>query len=223
MIINRISDMGANSMEDLKKELINLQNENAKLKGESFGLKWELAKTSSKNKAIGLPIEIQSRLYALLCRKQQADGGMCIRNFARDCFPGIHGGCPMKKKCALVSEHDWLDYFKKFDDCKRQSEDVYWKDVESLFDVCDVAVKTFGNKQLDIAQEELAELIVAISHYKRQRQEHAEDAIYAIAEEWADCLIMLTQIAVYFDDSKHLFDKCLHIKAKRLKHKLGIE
>lgn len=53
------------------------------------------------------------------------------------------------------------------------------------------AVETFGLKnQLDMLQEECAELIVAISHYKRDRP----GSTINLSEEIADVHIMMNQI-----------------------------
>lgn len=49
------------------------------------------------------------------------------------------------------------------------------------------AVEKFGNKQLDIAQEELAELIQAISKYKRYGDRTT------VIEEFTDVMIMMEQ------------------------------
>lgn len=58
-------------------------------------------------------------------------------------------------------------------------------------DVYGCAVRTFGElSQLRVAQEELAELIVAISHYLRSR----EDSCAHLIEELADVEIMCEQL-----------------------------
>lgn len=71
-------------------------------------------------------------------------------------------------------------------------------EIESnVCDVCKKAVDVFGEPiQLDIAIEECAELIKAISKYKRYcGKESIEDVI----EEMADVYIMLNQLLIIFD------------------------
>jgi ABC-type uncharacterized transport system fused permease/ATPase subunit len=59
-------------------------------------------------------------------------------------------------------------------------------------------IQTYGElKQLDIAIEECSELIKAISKYKRENdKENLKLRISSIAEEEADCRIMLEQIDI---------------------------
>lgn len=77
-------------------------------------------------------------------------------------------------------------------------------------DIYKKAIDTFGpGAQLGIAQEELAELIVAISKYSRGKPE----AIIDIAEEIADVQIMLDQLSIMF----HLHEKIERLKHEKLK------
>ena len=58
-------------------------------------------------------------------------------------------------------------------------------------DILEMAIEKYGEKQLDQAQEELAELIVAISKHKRNANKLT---IANIIEEIADVRIMLKQV-----------------------------
>lgn len=56
------------------------------------------------------------------------------------------------------------------------------------------AIKTFGHQnQIEIAKEELAELIVALSHNRRDRCSNDQ-----VASEIADVLIMCEQLKIMF-------------------------
>lgn len=57
--------------------------------------------------------------------------------------------------------------------------------------ILEKAVEKYGEKQLDQAQEELAELIVAISKYKRNENKFT---ISNVIEEIADVNIMIKQV-----------------------------
>jgi NTP pyrophosphatase (non-canonical NTP hydrolase) len=73
-------------------------------------------------------------------------------------------------------------------------------------DVLSLAIKTFGEKeQEEVAMEECAELIQAISHKHRGRKNN-------IAEEIADVEIMLEQLKIIND----CHEKTAHIKRKKL-------
>lgn len=67
--------------------------------------------------------------------------------------------------------------------------------------ILEKAVEKYGEKQLDQAQEELAELIVAISKYKRAAANNSnkEMTITNIIEEIADVRIMLKQVMMLLD------------------------
>ena len=58
-------------------------------------------------------------------------------------------------------------------------------------DILEMAIEKYGEKQLDQAQEELAELIVAISKFKRNV---SKLTTANIIEEIADVRIMLKQV-----------------------------
>ena len=63
-------------------------------------------------------------------------------------------------------------------------------------DILEKAIEKYGEKQLDQAQEELAELIVAISKYKRNENKFT---ISNVIEEIADVRIMLKQVMMLLD------------------------
>ena len=63
-------------------------------------------------------------------------------------------------------------------------------------DILEKVVEKYGEKQLDQAQEELAELIVAISKYKRNENKFT---ISNVIEEIADVNIMIKQVMMLLD------------------------
>ena len=69
--------------------------------------------------------------------------------------------------------------------------------------ILDRAVEKYGERQLDQAQEELAELIVAISKYKRAVAKGNGSgeikAITDVIEEIADVNIMIKQVMMLLD------------------------
>ena len=67
--------------------------------------------------------------------------------------------------------------------------------------ILDRAVEKYGERQLDQAQEELAELIVAISKYKRAaaKDKNIDKAVIDIIEEIADVNIMIKQVMMLLD------------------------
>lgn len=81
---------------------------------------------------------------------------------------------------------------------------------KSLEDTCLKAVKTFNNQQqFDQAKEELAELIVAISHYQRKRIDRTP-----IFQEIVDVYIMLTQLRLILNND-NLFQEIYRKKMFR--------
>lgn len=67
--------------------------------------------------------------------------------------------------------------------------------------ILDKAIEKYGERQLDQAQEELAELIVAISKYKRAvaNNKNTDKAVINVIEEIADVNIMLKQVMMLLD------------------------
>ena len=63
-------------------------------------------------------------------------------------------------------------------------------------DILEKAIEKYGEKQLDQAQEELAELIVAISKYKWNENKFT---ISNVIEEIADVNIMIKQVMMLLD------------------------
>ena len=81
------------------------------------------------------------------------------------------------------------------------------------------AIETYGkDAQLNVAIEELSELIKEICKHKRGRENRD-----AIIEEMADCLIVIDQIGIIFDISDdEVFDMYTQ-KVKRLEKRLEEE
>lgn len=67
--------------------------------------------------------------------------------------------------------------------------------------ILDRVVEKYGERQLDQAQEELAELIVAISKYKRavDKENNTDKAVIDVIEEIADVNIMIKQVMMLLD------------------------
>lgn len=83
---------------------------------------------------------------------------------------------------------------------------------------CEAAVKKWGlDAQLLQTQEEAAELIVAISHFRRGRVNSKKEVL----EELADMKIMLEQMRSAFGDDA--INNVSMKKIERLCDKLGIE
>lgn len=81
----------------------------------------------------------------------------------------------------------------------------------------------FGLKQLDICQEELAELIQAISKYKRAINEDKNKVFRAresIIEEMTDVMIMLEQMKIIFEINEDEIASCRQYKLNRLKKRI---
>ena len=79
------------------------------------------------------------------------------------------------------------------------------------------AISKYGEKQLDIAQEECAELIQAISKWKRYRSTKAK---LNIIEEVADVTIMLEQLKVMFGITEEIFNDGIDCKLDRLEKRM---
>ena len=69
--------------------------------------------------------------------------------------------------------------------------------------ILDKAVEKYGERQLDQCQEELAELIVAISKYKRAVAKglYKDKALTDVIEEIADVTIMINQVMMLLNIS----------------------
>lgn len=80
------------------------------------------------------------------------------------------------------------------------------KDIEKI-------CKHYGKTQLDIAQEELAELIQAISKYKRYGG--MQQTIYSIEEEIADVEVMLQQVIWVVGCDRKIIDEIKEEKVQR--------
>jgi NTP pyrophosphatase (non-canonical NTP hydrolase) len=78
------------------------------------------------------------------------------------------------------------------------------------------AIETYGkDMQLNVAVEELSELIKEICKYKR-----GNDNRKNIIEEMADCYIMLEQLAMIFDIPNHAINEVVDRKITRLEKRL---
>lgn len=89
-----------------------------------------------------------------------------------------------------------------------------------MFRTAKKAVDTFGKEdQLNMATEELAELIVAINHWRRGRA--GQDVVI---EEIADCYIMLLQLTYIVTDSMSfdLIYEMLEKKVQRLNRRIEL-
>lgn len=87
-------------------------------------------------------------------------------------------------------------------------------------EICRAAVNKYGIKaQMRMTQEELAELIVAISHVLRDRPHAWEELL----EELADVYIMLIQLGHIYDTKGYTpsFDKMLETKLVRLEERIN--
>lgn len=69
--------------------------------------------------------------------------------------------------------------------------------------------------QIDMLVEECAELIVAVNHYKRDR----EHALSDILSEIADVEIMIKQMRLIFHDNE--INNLIEYKTRRLKNRLN--
>ena len=84
-------------------------------------------------------------------------------------------------------------------------------------DILEKAIEKYGEKQLDQAQEELAELIVAISKYKRNENKFT---ISNVIEEIADVNIMIKQVMRLLDIEEFEVKNEEISKLNRLKKRL---
>jgi len=82
------------------------------------------------------------------------------------------------------------------------------------------AISKYGEKQLDIAQEECAELIQAISKWKRYGNEKAK---LNVIEEVADVTIMLEQLKIMFGITEEILNDEIDCKIDRLEKRMEEE
>ena len=91
--------------------------------------------------------------------------------------------------------------------------------------ILDKAIEKYGERQLDQAQEELAELIVAISKYKRavaNRNGNIEiKAINDVVEEIADVRIMIKQVMMLLGISERAVSNVEIAKLNRLEKRMN--
>lgn len=88
--------------------------------------------------------------------------------------------------------------------------------------ILDRAVEKYGERQLDQAQEELAELIVAISKYKRavDKDKNIDKAVIDIIEEIADVNIMIKQVMMLLDIEEFEVQNIEIVKLNRLEKRM---
>ena len=88
--------------------------------------------------------------------------------------------------------------------------------------ILDKAIEKYGERQLDQAQEELAELIVAISKYKRAAAKdiNKDKTIIDVIEEIADVRIMIKQIMLMLDTKEVKINNVEISKIKRLEKRM---
>ena len=87
------------------------------------------------------------------------------------------------------------------------------EDIKSL--ACEAVIKWGNEPQLSQATEELAELIVAINHFRRGRADVRE-----VAEEVADCYLMLEQIKIIAGIPEDVMQEVQQTKLEKLKRGL---
>ena len=87
-------------------------------------------------------------------------------------------------------------------------------------DILEMAIEKYGEKQLDQAQEELAELIVAISKYKRNV---SKLTTANVIEEIADVRIMLKQVMMLLNIEEFQIKNEELYKLNRLKKRLEVK
>lgn len=79
----------------------------------------------------------------------------------------------------------------------------------------DLMIKTWGaDDQLNVAMEECAELIQAISKARRYGADK-ETIYYNLAEEIGDVTIILEHVKKIFNVSQEDVNRCIHVKIKR--------
>lgn len=89
---------------------------------------------------------------------------------------------------------------------------------EELIESAKKAVNTFGTKQqMRHTQEECAELIVAISHWFRNR----EDSEKEVAEELADVIIMCAQMTEAYESAGYSMEKFILKKLDKLNSQIA--
>ena len=87
-------------------------------------------------------------------------------------------------------------------------------------DILEMAIEKYGERQLDQAQEELAELIVAISKHKRNANKLT---IANVIEEIADVRIMLKQVMMLLNIEEFQIKNEESYKLNRLKKRLEVK
>ena len=88
--------------------------------------------------------------------------------------------------------------------------------------ILDKAIEKYGERQLDQCQEELAELIVAISKYKRAVAKglYKDKALTDVIEEIADVTIMINQVMMLLNISNTEVNNIEITKLNRLEKRM---
>ena len=89
---------------------------------------------------------------------------------------------------------------------------------ESDEEILQDAINTYGrNSQINIAMEELAELIQALSKFNRDNSDRS--TVDNISEEMADVIIMLSQLEIIFGNEEDII-AFIDSKLKRLYNRI---
>ncbi|MBP3930692.1 MAG: hypothetical protein J6D47_14165 [Peptostreptococcaceae bacterium] len=88
--------------------------------------------------------------------------------------------------------------------------------------ILDKSIEKYGERQLDQCQEELAELIVAISKYKRAVAKglYKDKALTDVIEEIADVTIMINQVMMLLNISNTEVNNIEITKLNRLEKRM---
>lgn len=109
----------------------------------------------------------------------------------------------LKQAEDLMEKISRLKKIYSIEDLEKSSEKLLGvsKKICETKKILDRAVEKYGERQLDQAQEELAELIVAISKYKRavDKDRNTDKAVIDVIEEIADVNIMIKQVMMLLD------------------------
>jgi hypothetical protein len=85
-------------------------------------------------------------------------------------------------------------------------------------------LKTFRNdQQINRCKEELAELIVALSHFQRRTGYSAKMSVNEVVDEIADVTIMLEQMLIMFTGLNDLIKKRVEYKISKLASLLRVD
>ena len=107
------------------------------------------------------------------------------------------------------------EFMRDYDVMRKELEEIYDKGDADLA-VLERAIERYGSDmQLNVAIEELSELIKEICKAKR-----GTDNRPAIIEEMADCFVMLDQLSLIFQINRMEIDSVIDSKIQRLKERM---